>query len=256
MFFTSDDPHVHAAASLDVTFSPVKWGQSSHVHCRAAQASIRERDLPAARVIKVPCCFSPPECPHRTLEALLKAACQVGTQPGKQGGPGPPAALHFPGAASTLGSAHSSVPAWISRLLVTQTPALQASRFQLPLQSRPQEAGGTRGGERPTHPLTPVAETGEPLATLPCVHLTQPSGAPGDAVVKNLPANAGDTGDVGSIPASGRSPGEGNGNPLQYSCLENPMDPRHDEDLREPLVHSSFSATLTRLSLGMCFLFP
>ena len=37
----------------------------------------------------------------------------------------------------------------------------------------------------------------------------------------NLPANAGD---VGSIPGSGRSPGEGNGNPLQYSCLENPMD--------------------------------
>ena len=43
-------------------------------------------------------------------------------------------------------------------------------------------------------------------------------------MVKNLPANAGDTGDMGSIPASGRSPGEGNGNPLQYSCLENPMD--------------------------------
>ena len=43
-------------------------------------------------------------------------------------------------------------------------------------------------------------------------------------MVKNLPANAGDTGDTGSIPRSGRSPGEGNGNPLQYSCLENPMD--------------------------------
>ena len=39
-----------------------------------------------------------------------------------------------------------------------------------------------------------------------------------------LPANAGDVGDVGSIPGSGRSPGEGNGNPLQYSCLENSMD--------------------------------
>ena len=39
-------------------------------------------------------------------------------------------------------------------------------------------------------------------------------------MVKNLPANAGDTGDGGSIPGSGRSPGEGNGNPLQYSCLE------------------------------------
>ena len=43
-------------------------------------------------------------------------------------------------------------------------------------------------------------------------------------VVKNLPADAGDIRDVGSIPGSGRSPGEGNGNPLQYSCLENPMD--------------------------------
>ena len=44
---------------------------------------------------------------------------------------------------------------------------------------------------------------------------------PGGSVVKNPPANAGD---VGSIPASGRSSGEGNGNPLQYSCMENPMD--------------------------------
>ena len=43
-------------------------------------------------------------------------------------------------------------------------------------------------------------------------------------VVKNLPANAGDTGDAGLIPESGRSPGERNGNPLQYSCLENPID--------------------------------
>ena len=38
-------------------------------------------------------------------------------------------------------------------------------------------------------------------------------------VVKNMSANVGDSGDVGSIPGSGRSPGEGNGNPLQYSCL-------------------------------------
>ena len=42
--------------------------------------------------------------------------------------------------------------------------------------------------------------------------------------VKNLPANAGDTGDTGLIPGSGRSPGEGNGSPLQYSCLGNRMD--------------------------------
>ena len=43
-------------------------------------------------------------------------------------------------------------------------------------------------------------------------------------VVKILPANAGDMRDAGSIPGSGRSPGGGHGNLLQYSCLENPMD--------------------------------
>ena len=43
-------------------------------------------------------------------------------------------------------------------------------------------------------------------------------------VVKNPPANAGDIRDAGSIPESGRSLGGGHGNPLQYSCLENPMD--------------------------------
>ena len=46
---------------------------------------------------------------------------------------------------------------------------------------------------------------------------------PGGSVVKNLPANTGNAGDTGSSPGSGRSPGGGNGNPLQYSCLENPM---------------------------------
>ena len=50
--------------------------------------------------------------------------------------------------------------------------------------------------------------------------ITMYLGFPGGSVVKNPPANAGD---AGSIPGSGRSPGEGNGNPLQYSCLENPM---------------------------------
>ena len=43
-------------------------------------------------------------------------------------------------------------------------------------------------------------------------------------VVKNLPASAGDARDMGSIPGLGRSPGVRNGNLLQYSCLENPMD--------------------------------
>ena len=49
-------------------------------------------------------------------------------------------------------------------------------------------------------------------------------GFPGDSVVKNPPANAGDIRDTGSIPGSGRSPGGGKGNPLQYSCLGNSKD--------------------------------
>ena len=47
---------------------------------------------------------------------------------------------------------------------------------------------------------------------------------PGGSVVKNPPTNAGDTRELGLVPGLGRSPGEGNGNPLQYSCQEKPMD--------------------------------
>ena len=47
-------------------------------------------------------------------------------------------------------------------------------------------------------------------------------GFPGGSVVKDPPVNAGDTRDAGWIPGSGGSPAAGNGNPLQYSCLENP----------------------------------
>ena len=53
-----------------------------------------------------------------------------------------------------------------------------------------------------------------------CLNL---GGFPGGPVVKNPPTNAGN---AASIPGSGRAPGEGNGNPLRYSCLENPMDRR------------------------------
>ena len=49
-------------------------------------------------------------------------------------------------------------------------------------------------------------------------------GFPGSIVLKNPPANAEDTRDTGLIPGLGKSPGVGNGNPLQYSCLENSMD--------------------------------
>ena len=56
------------------------------------------------------------------------------------------------------------------------------------------------------------------------LELNVKEGFPGGSVVKNPPANTGDAGDAGSIPGSGRSPGEGSSNLLQYSCLENSMD--------------------------------
>ena len=52
-------------------------------------------------------------------------------------------------------------------------------------------------------------------------------------MVKNPPASSGDSGDTSSIPGSGRCPGGGNGNPLQYSCLGNPM----DRGARQATVH-------------------
>ena len=58
-------------------------------------------------------------------------------------------------------------------------------------------------------------------------------GFPGGAVVKNPPANAGDARDMGSIPGLGKSLEEGNGNPLQYSYLGNPM----DRGARQATVH-------------------
>ena len=57
-------------------------------------------------------------------------------------------------------------------------------------------------------------------------------------VVKNPPANAGDIRDVGSIPGSGRSPGGEHGNPLQYSCLENPMDSGTWQDIVHGVAQS------------------
>ena len=58
-----------------------------------------------------------------------------------------------------------------------------------------------------------------PLTQEPSMFLSFPGGL----VVKNPPVSAGDAGDTDSVPRSGRSPGEGNGNPLQYSCLKNPL---------------------------------
>ena len=67
-------------------------------------------------------------------------------------------------------------------------------------------------------------------------------GFPSGSVVKNLSAyNAGDTEDMASIPVAGRSPGEGNSYPLQYSCLEIPMD-------RGPWQATAHGVTETGLS--------
>ena len=53
---------------------------------------------------------------------------------------------------------------------------------------------------------------------------TGPGSSPSSSLVKHSPASAGDAGEMGSVPKLGRSPGEENSNPLQYSCLGNPMD--------------------------------
>ena len=67
-------------------------------------------------------------------------------------------------------------------------------------------------------------------------------------VVKNLPASVGDVRDVSSIPGSGRSPGEGNGHPLQYSCLENPM----DRGAWQPIVYSVAELVTTEATWHAC----
>ena len=68
-------------------------------------------------------------------------------------------------------------------------------------------------------------------------------GFPGDSVVKTPPANARD---LGLIPGSGRSPGGGNGNPLQYSCLDNPM----DRGAQQATVHMVSEMDITESDLA------
>ena len=72
----------------------------------------------------------------------------------------------------------------------------------------------------PVHPGTNVTQS-TPLSSIAFFFFFLTKVTPGGSLVKNLPANAGN---AGLIPGSGRSPGEGNGNPLQYSCLGNPVD--------------------------------
>ena len=75
-----------------------------------------------------------------------------------------------------------------------------------------------------------------------CVHYL-PGASQAALVVKNSPANTRDIKDVASVPGSRRSPGGGNGNPLQYSCLGNPM----DKGVRRAIVHGA-SKSQTQLS--------
>ena len=82
-----------------------------------------------------------------------------------------------------------------------------------------------------SHKWSPILMRGRckhASGTIPALktHIVKVGGFPDGSVLKSLPANIEDAGDTGSIPESGRSPGEGNGNPLQFSCLENPMDKR------------------------------
>ena len=79
------------------------------------------------------------------------------------------------------------------------------------------------------------------------LNLKEKVGFPGGTVIKNLPANAGDTGDVGLIPGSERSPREGTGYPFQYSCLENPL----DRGAWQATVHG-VSKSRTQLSSHTC----
>ena len=78
---------------------------------------------------------------------------------------------------------------------------------------------------------------------------SEPLGFLGGSVVNNLPANAGDAGDVGLIPGLGRSPGEGNGHPLQYSCWENPA----VRGAWLTTVHSVAEADVTERQSTACF---
>ena len=81
-------------------------------------------------------------------------------------------------------------------------------------------------------------------------------GFPGGTVVKNLPANAGNLRDTGSVPRSRRSQGGGNGNPLQYSCMENPMDRGAWQATVHGVTKSQTRPSTHILSYTMKILFP
>ena len=103
---------------------------------------------------------------------------------------------------------HSSILVW--RIPQTEEPGRVQSMGS-------QRVGHTKVDDRARCGMKSVPATSLPLRPLLLLGLVA-------LVVKNPPANAGDARDVGSIPGLGKSPGEGNGNPLQHSCLENPTD--------------------------------
>ena len=84
-----------------------------------------------------------------------------------------------------------------------------------------QEREKTQDGESVREGVQPLQEQ---KSENPKGYILMEKGFLGGSGIKDLPANAGDKGDVGLIPGLGRSPGEGYGNPLQYSCLGNSMD--------------------------------
>ena len=82
---------------------------------------------------------------------------------------------------------------------------------------------------------------------------------PGGTSGKNLTANTGDLRDSGSIPWSGRTPGEGNGNPLPYSCLENPMDRRAQQIMVHRMAKNGhdwrdLACTHSHIIILLCYL--
>ena len=90
------------------------------------------------------------------------------------------------------------------------------------------------------------------IVTLEVIRIFKFLGVPGGSVEKNLPANAGDTGNVGLIPGLGRSPGGGNGNPLQYSSLNNTMNRRAWQAIVHGVTKSQ--TQLSNLTLALAFL--
>ena len=106
----------------------------------------------------------------------------------------------------------------ILRLTVGNTEDAGAAR------SEPRKLGVQHGDMSGS--ALPLASSSSSPASVPPLRFLYQSKVVSQAalVVKNPLANAGDVRDVGSIPEWGRSPGGGHGNPLQYSCLENPMD--------------------------------